>query len=388
MGNIHVTTPVSRRRPAVAGMRATTNHLDRLLWLVNANPQAKELYTLVVDTATNSEDYGVNLTDPNDASVVYSADSGTSKAEIADGLADEWNESPLCRAIAVAASNGVDTVTFTGVYEGVAFTMEEDENAAKVTLTNTTNAAEADSVPFGRGIVSLSVEADEADEYGILAKSSVLTAQVDTITVDYAAGELYTVTIEVDDETYGIGPITADTDDATTSAAIFNAINAMMPANTVVATNPSATSVVLTAEVAGKAFKARVSLKSGTTARLSLAHTTSGPETDIRECLRGVSMYTTSEAAQTVAGDDPVYPANAGVEVIGKGLVWVENTQSPSMGDDVYIELGVTADNGKFFTTSSATRVKLPRSIAQWRRSEFADSDGGVALLAIDCNAL
>ena len=386
MGNIHVTTPVSRRRPAVAGMRATTNFLDRLLVLINANPQAKELYTLVVDTATNSEDYGVNLTDPNDASVVYSADAGTSKAEIADGLEEAWNESPLCRAIAVAASNGVDTVTFTGVYEGVAFTMEEDENAAKITLTNTTNAAEADSVAFGRGIVSLSVEADEADEYGILAKSSALTAQVETLAVTYAAGELYGVSIEIEGEEYGV-EVAADTDTATTHAAIVAAINAIMPANSVLAAGASP-SVTLTAEVAGKGFKVKRWLKSGTVARLTLTHTTDGIETDITRCLRGVSLYTYDEAAQTVGGDDPAYPANAGVEVIGKGLVWVENTQSPSMGDDVYIELGVTADNGKFFNTSSATRVKLPSSIAQWRRSEFADSDGGVALLAIDCNAL
>lgn len=384
-GNVHVTTPVSRRRPAVAGMRATVNPLDRLLVLTNSDPQAKELWTLVIDTASNSEVYGVNLTAPNSASVAVTSDASATATEIGDLLEAAWNDSPLCRGIAVAV-NVAGTITFTGVYEGVVFAMEEDENAAKMTLTNTTNAADADAVPFGRGVVCIASATDEADEYGILAKSSAFTAQVDTLTVDYAAGELYGVAIEIDGESHGV-EVLADTDDATTATALRAALNAMLPANTVAVTGAT-DQVILTAEVLGKPFVTKRWLKSGTTARLPLVHTTSGISTNVLEALRGVSLYTTDEAVATVGGDSTGYPANTGVECIGKGLVWVETAQTPALGDSVYMEMGVTADNGQFYNTSSSTRVKLPRSMAQWRRNEFSTSDGGCALLAIDFSAV
>lgn len=390
-GAAHILAVSTRRRPGSPGMPAHVSQDNEYSMLVNKDPQAAEVWDLVIDTATNSEDYGLNLTDPVSASIVYSADSSTGKDEIAAGLVAAWNESPLCRMVAEATDDGVDTVTLTGVVAGAAFTVAEDENAAKMTLTNTTNAAEADAVPFGRAMISTAYESDEAEELGVIAKSTALTAQVDTLTVDYAASEEYTVIIEVGGDRYLIGPIVADTDDATTSALIHNAINAMMPANTVISTNPAATSVVLTAEVAGKPFKTTVGLLTGTTARLSVAHTTATPQTDFNRVFAGVSCVAYDQQQAAIDSEAAEYPANAGVTVMKKGQIWVESSEAVTQHSDVYVELdGTSANVGKFFTSGSATRVLVDPAKAHWKRAAhsasgaWSASDADVAVLALN----
>lgn len=366
----------ARRPQAKIGQPVEANYLNSLLTLINKNPQASQVSTVTVDTATNSHEYVITI---NGVDVSYTADGATSKIEIADGLAAAVNAEPLVRGQVSAVSDGVSVVTLTGLYPGVEFTLAED--SAKLSIATTTAAAEADSVAFGRLVVSGDYQSDEANELGSLAKASALTAQVDTITVDYAASETYTVVIEIAGERYLIGPILADTDDATTSALIHNAINAMMPANTVISTNPSATSVVLTAEVAGKAFKTTVGLETGTTARLSLAHTTATAATDINKVAKGISVYTTDEEVTEVEGTTVVYPANAGMMALRKGLIWVENSETIVRGDAVYVELGVTADNGKLFKASSATRVKVDG--LTWERSARSSSGDDLAVVSV-----
>ena len=83
----------------------------------------------------------------------------------------------------------------------------------------------------------------------------------------------------------------------------------------------------------------------------------------------------------TVEGDDVVYPANGGVKFVRRGRVAVACSETVVPGGAVYVELGVTADNGKFFVASSATRVKLDR--ATWERAESSDNDDNVAVLLL-----
>jgi hypothetical protein len=256
-----------------------------------------------------------------------------------------------------------------------------------MTLTNTTDADEADPVPFGRALVSVGYESNENDELGVLAKSTALTAQVDTLTVTYAAGERYTVTIEIEGESYSVD-VLADTDSNTTATAIRAAINAIMPAVSVIATGATNV-VILTAELAGKAFTTGVGLVTGTISRLALVHTTEGKSTDLARAFAGVSTYTYDEQQASVDTEAAEYSANSGVNVLQKGRVWVQNTESITNGGDVYVELAAGATAGRFYATASATRVKLPRSILSWRRSDHAASgawsasDGDVAQLQV-----
>ena len=100
-----------------------------------------DVWELVVDTNSNTEAYGVNMRFPTAASVSYTSDGSATKPEIADGLAAAWNADVDCAAAATAVSDGVDAVTFTSIQDQW-LSIEEDENAAKVTLTQTVDSGD------------------------------------------------------------------------------------------------------------------------------------------------------------------------------------------------------------------------------------------------------
>lgn len=367
----------NRRPQAKIGQLAESDDLNDVRTVINSDPQAAQVSTILIDTATNSATYTVTV-DEVDVSIV--ADASATKPEIADALADALNQEPSVYGRASSASDGVATVTMTGQYPGVAFVLSDDD--AKLTTADVTAADEADAVEFGRLVISGGYQTDEANELGIKVKSSALDAQIDSMVVTYAAAELYGVSIKIDGEEYGV-EVAADTDTDTTGAAIVTAINAMMPANTVLAAYTAGTDTVsLTAEVAGKAFSTSRWLKSGTVARLTLVHTLATVDSDINKVALGVSVYTTDEENTTEEGDDVVYPANAGVQILRKGLIWVASAQSVSRGEKVYVETGVTASNGKFYNTASATRLLLDG--ATWERASRSSSGDNIALLSID----
>lgn len=364
----------SRRPQAKVGQPADGNILDPCRTVINSDPQAAQVSTVQAVAASNSTEYILTI---NGTAVSYTSDASATVEEIADRLANAVNAEPLVRGQVEAESDGVDTVTLTGLYPGIAFTLTD--NSADLTIVAVTVAAEADSIGFGRLVVSGGYQSGEANELGILAAAAAFAAQVDTLTVVYAAGERYTVSIEIEDETRSVD-VLADTDTATTCTAIAAAINAIMPANSVLASGASGTTVTLTAEVAGKAFKTARGTVSGTATRLVLAHTTSD-DTDVNEMAVGVSVYTTDEENVTVEGEDIVYPAKAGVIVLSDGRIWVESEETVSRGDAVYVETGVAADNGKFFATTSATRILLKK--ATWDRDARTSSGGDLAVIHI-----
>ena len=343
---------------------------------INSAPQAYEVHTITVaGSPTSSHDFSVVI---NGITVTYTSDGSATSAEVVAGLVAAINDEPGVRATVRAVATSSTVVTVTAITPGVAFTMTDSDS--DLTCATSTSAASADAIEFGR-LVCGAASLDSSLNLPSVFKpvSTYLTAQVETITVDYAASELYSVVIEIGDDRYAVGPITASTDDATTSALIYNAINAMMPANTVIATNPSATSVVLTAEVPGLAFKVTPSLMTGTTARLSVAHTTATDLTDILRCMRGITTLHADTNATTIGGGTSSYAANEGVNYCTNGCVWVASTESVTPGSDVYVETS-GASAGLFYTTTSATRIKLPRSRVQWGQAQAAD---GIAQLRI-----
>lgn len=377
----------ARHRPAVPGMLVDISlQIDRDV-LINSDPQAAEVYTVTIDTATDAEEYGINMTSPVDVSIVITAGTSSTTTTVAAALAAAWNASPLARGMAEAVAAAA-VVTITGVYPGIAFVIEEDENAAKMTLANPTDAATASTVPFGRGMISTSFQAGYPDQNGILAKSSALTAQADTYTLTYDAGVEISAVIEVDGETYESVPFAMATNLATVTAALDAAIDAAVPANSVIATN-TATTVVITSELAGKAFKSWIRFGVGaTTAAAVKVSNEDTPSTDINAVLAGVSLWTYEEQQLAIASEVAEYSANSGVEVVRRGDVWVENTQTLVAHSDVYIELdGTGSDAGKFFNTSSATRAKIDSDKMSWLRGDASSSDADVAVLRVALQA-
>lgn len=361
----------------VVGKIAYGDYNDVTRTLINSDPQAAQVSTYTVDSATNSTVYTLTI---NSVDVSYTSDASATTAEIAAGIKAAIDAEPRVSG-QVSASVASNVVTVTGRWPGTSFTITD--SSGDTTIATTTTAATADAIAFGRLMVTGGYQTDEPTELGKLAKAAAFSAQVDTLTVTYAASEIYIVTIEMTDGTgrYTV-EVTADTDSNTTAAAINTAINAMMPANTVIGT--VATNVVtLTAEVAGKGFTTSVGLKTGTTARLVIANSVANSYlTDVQKAARGISVYTDSVEITTVGGTEASYPANAGVVVLQKGAIWVSNSQDPTHLADVYVELGVAADNGKLFTTSSATRVKLVK--AKWERNERSTQSDNIAVLRVD----
>lgn len=366
----------SRFPQGKVGKPVEVNVNDVTRTLINSDPQAVQVTTYTVDSASNSTTYTLTV---DGFTASYTSDASATTAEIAAGIkaAIDANPSITGRLTATVASN---VVTLTGNYPGISFSASD--SSGDTTIATTTAAATADAVAFGRLMVTGGYQTDEANELGKLCKAAAFTAQVATITVDYAAGEVYYISIQMTD---GSAPLTvavaADTDDATTATAIRAALNAIMPANTVLVTGAT-DQVILTAEVPGKAFITSVGLKSGTIARLALVETTPRSySTDVNIAARGISLFSYDVEVPTVAGTEASYPANSGVQVMQKGLVWVSNSQDPTFGADVYVETGVTADNGKLFTTSSSTRIRLTG--AKWERNERSTQTDNIAAVRV-----
>lgn len=383
--SVRATDVRTRRAQGLVGLPVEQNYLDRRRTVVNKTPQAKQVSTILVNTATADYEY---INTINSVEISYTAPSGApSVSTVAAGIAAAIEAEPAVGG-QVRVTVDTATITITGALSGTSFTITSDDDGAKTTVATGTSAASADAVPFGRAVIATDYDTPEAGLVGGLAKSTLFTAQVETLTVTYAAGEYYSVTLDMLDGSTPLvaGPVLADTDSTTTATAIYNAINAIMPAVSVVATNPSAGVVVLTAELAGKGFQVSVGLATGTIARLALVHTTArSPVTDVRLALMGVAEHAYDEEVSTVGGTSVSYPANAGVKVFSFGKIWVANSQSPTYGAAVYVELGST-DSGKFYTTSSSTRVLLPSSIARWER--YAEStDDAIAVLNINAAA-
>lgn len=366
----------SRFPQGKVGKPVEVNVNDVTRTLINSDPQAVQVTTYTVDSASNSTTYTLTV---DGFTASYTSDASATTAEIAAGIkaAIDANPSITGRLTATVSSN---VVTLTGNYPGISFSASD--SSGDTTIATTTAAATADAVAFGRLMVTGGYQTDDANELGKLCKAAAFTAQVATITVDYAASEVYYIAIQMTD---GSAPLTvavaADTDDATTATAIRAALNAIMPANTVVVTGAT-DQVILTAEVPGKGFITSVGLKSGTIARLALVETTPRSYlTDVNVAARGISLFSYDVEVPTIAGSEASYPANSGVQVMQKGLVWVSNSQDPTVGADVYVETGVTADNGKLFTTGSATRIRLTG--AKWERNERSTQTDNIAAVRV-----
>lgn len=365
----------SRLTQWLIGQLADSSPLNDVVSAVNADPQTAQVSTITVDTVTNSADYtftvaGSEITITSDASAV--------NTEIVAAIVLAINEHPLARALCTAAATSATVVTLTANRAGVAFTVSDSDS--KLSCATSTANDTADAVEFGR----LVVQTGFADGARLCAKAAAakFTAQVDTLTVVYAASDVYYVTIGMlDGSTPQIVGVAADTDTATTATAIVTAINAIMPANTVLAATAGGGIITLTAEVAGKGFITSHGTKSGTASRSVLALTTSGPSTDVNQYALGISQHTYDEEETERASGVVVYPANAGVKVVRAGRVAVACSEAVTNGAAVYVELGVTDDNGKFFASGSATRVKLNR--ARWERNERTGDDNDVAVLRL-----
>lgn len=366
----------ARRLQALIGMPVHANHLDDCTTLINKDPQATQITEVTVDTVTNGHLYELDV---NGVTISYQADGATSAIEIADGLEAAANGDPMVYGQVTASSDGVDTVTFTSQYPGESFVI--DELDAKLSQSTTQPAAAAAPVEFGRLMVSGGYQDDEANELGVKAKSAFFTAQVDSYVLTYDDGVIIRVKATIEGEDYQVD-YTMATDLDTSGAAVVTAGNGIMPANTILFAYDAGTNTLsLTSEKPGMPIKTSVSFGPGRDTGAAVKTSNAGRTTDINLAAVGFSVYTTDEEITEVAGEEVVYPANSGVITFKKGEIWLECAETISAGDPVYIELGVTDDNGKPFKATSSTRVRLDR--ASWQRASRDSNADEIAVVSL-----
>lgn len=372
---MHQTSVRSRASQAFEGQRAFANGIDYHKTCINKAPQRPQVGTITVNTAADATVYEWTIN-----GIVDSITSATSEttATIAAKIAAKINSNPLVRG-QVSASAAAAVVTLTSTFPGLAFTAS-DADANLTTVQSTVAALDADPIPFGR-LVSLAGWLSEDPQQNVqechIAAAALLTAQTKRWTYTYEASLVLKCSIEVDGLSYVFEHVSA-TDAATSIAALVAKINAGMPADTVLATASTAT-LILTADVAGIDFKA--DLYFGTAVGGAGALAVGSP---LVSAGPGSSLSFGGVSVRRIDEEQPAAAANAGVEVLVKGSIWVGNNgTSPAAGGDVYVYVGATAaDRGKFYASAGTDRLKLPRHIAKWRG--LTDETGTLSLLSIN----
>lgn len=360
------------------GQRANPGPYDVVRTLINSRPQALQVSTITVGGGPASSHAFTVTFDLN--SVTFTSDASATLAEVTAGLAAAIQYDPIAGGLVdvVSAVAGTGVITVRARNNGISVAIATSD--AGLTVATTTASAVANPVNFGAAVVSIPAGWSNNSEICAVASTADLTAQVDTITVDYAAGETYTIEITVEGRTYIAGPVAADTDDNTTATAVRAAITAAVPTSKVVCTGAT-DQVILTAALAGKAFVTNIGLKSGTVARLALVNTTSGPATDFMRVFAGVAEATNATEGTYSATSDAgatAYRANAGVACVRicPGGIRVENAQTPTDNSAVYVELAPGQTAGQFYTTTSATRLLLDPLKFRWMGNPDLAADG------------
>ncbi len=383
MSAFNITAADAARRNRVQGYVGDLSVIDALAaydLIVNDAPAVAQAGTVVVATATDSYEYIVTV---NSVAVSFTSGVGTTKALVAAGIAAAINAEPLVRGQVSAVTNGTDTVTVTSLYPGTSFTMTETE-AKLTTVEAATASADAAALEFGRLVVSTEFIADTANRKGGVARSTMFTAQADTYTVTYDAAVLINVEVIVEGETYRASHLMA-TDLATSLTAVAALLNTALPANSVIAT-VTATTLVLTSELAGRPFTSAMSFGTGADTGAFTKVSTAGIATDVTLAAVGIAKRDLTQPATTVGSGATNYPARSLVTCVRsapQGGVWVASAETIALGDKVYVELdGSGSVGGRFYKAPSATRALFPK--ARWIRDERSSpGTDGISLLSI-----
>lgn len=366
---------VSRRLLAgVIGQPVDADYLNACDTYINADPQAVQVYTVVLTAETNNATYTFTC---DGQTISYTADGSATYAEVGAGLLAAFNANAHARGLFVATF-ATDTLTLTAVNTAIDVVVSDSDS--KITTTEVTAPAGATAVRFGVGIVNLGTTNDEGTPLGAEVYAAKLTAQVDTLTVVYAANERYYVEIDIPGQTPVSVDVAADTDTAGTTTAIVTAINLRMPSNTVLAASSVSGTITLTSEIPGQGFVTGVGTVSGTASRLSVS--SNAPMlSSLPRWFAGISTMTLDTSIATIAGTEAKYDANSGVIVLRKGRIYVENSQTPGVNDKVYVETVAGTTQGKFFNSSSATRIFVPN--ARWHAVPSRTSSENLAIVEL-----
>jgi len=366
---------ISRDGARIGTLRNAAPMAAQVDTLTPANPTADETLTLTFLPSGLSE--ALVLTFETTAAHSTAALLGTA-------IADAWNADPLFNGWAVASVNGSGVVTITGRDFTGSWTLTATMSAGAtttVTRAAVTTYASADAIPFGRLVVKvgndttspLAVHGATPTGLGALARSTRLTARVDTHTLTYDAGVDWTVRIEFDGQPYE-ATVTMATDGDTSAAAMQTALASALPDDTAPVPTVSGSVLTLTAP-AGYSMTSSSSFGADADTAAAAIVSTGAGIADL-EC--GISVAANDEE-QPAGGGDAVYPANAGVRVLKSGYIIVElaSGDAPGINAPVYVDLSDAATAGKFHASAGPNRLRVPG--ARWSRLFIASNRAELA---------
>jgi hypothetical protein len=358
----------------------------------NSAPQAEQVTTVTVPGSPDADtDYTVTI-DGEDAT--FTTESATTQDELGAGLAAAINANPATRGkMSASYSSSTNTLTLTGRYPGISYTVSINASATTADLgtpTTATSADAADPVGFGLVVAGDGTYTAEGTPKVFVPTTSDFDAQVISLTFTTNAGGYFFGTVTVGGKVYNWHS-DHNTDLDTTCTDIAAAINAVLPTETVIAASVGSGGgvVTLTAEVEGADFEATVGASGHASATAAKAYTT-GPSisTSLRRAMKGISVRRLDVENQTAGGDDPAYAANAGVEICTRGAGWVERDAAETWteGSDTYVSLA-SATKGRVYNTAGTDRVWIGRDKIAIERGERSTTSDGIGRVRIDMGA-
>lgn len=368
--------------------------IGQVTWGANGTTGALITATNVDDQALDKWTMTVSSTGPTTVSYTYQGITYTdtiAAAATAQGVIDNLSAlsgTVVLLQIADLVATGATTWTATGKALGVSFTMVATTNQA---VSHTTTGALGSDIPQGRAVMSIAVGTQPGVIGTLLAKAvDNLAVQVLTLSPVYGASSSYDVTVRLYAYKNGItqdipcGVILADTNTATDCTAVAAAINAAMPAATVIADGTSGTTVVCTSEVKGLAFDVIVEI-SGGTATCARAYTTGAvgdDSTDLNAAFIGFVPHS-GRIVQDSSGN-PVWQVGTPgpVASIGAYKITVEDpaSESPSRGTSLWIRTAANGTLDKIGSVQYAAGAGLAPLSREKGFAEFTDTNGGVHL--------
>lgn len=278
--------------------------------------------------------------------------SSTTAALVAADVLAAW-EANADASAAMSISLSTATLTATARAAGVSYTVSS-ATTGHTSWSESTASGEPSNIRPGRCLFRSGSVHGQAN-VGMAAKGQ-FTAQVQTHTVAGASGDSYTPIVYINGQKYVGDAVEFNTDADTTATDLATEINAIMPAETVIATTSTA-DLILTAEVEGAEFDAViVTAVSGEVVKVN----TTGPSaaTSLRRADPAIALYEPGLSEGTLDTGDGGYRAFGSVPRRFRGRCAAYVSGSPTVGDAVYVGVG-SGDEGNLYAALSTDRIYL-----------------------------
>lgn len=337
-----------------------------LISCLNASAVTLDVWTPTVGGAYTQ----IAFQAPDESSSTTTSATGSTAANLADDL------SAIDRVTQWYSINETTAVA-TGLIAGEVGTFT---NTTNITWAHTATGSEGEDIPVGYGVIRTGAGTSPGMtgvlEIGLPTTSSE-SAQVKTYACTSAASALFRAFVQWNGKVYESATTVHNTDTATTVDDLVTAINAVMPAESVIASR-SSDNLVLTAEVEGQSFDAWIAVSGSGSAEAVPTYTTGNPGSATSDLLADfVGVVTRTGSINDSDGDAVINPMRM-AEVLRKGTIVVENSQGVSWGDQVFLSVA-SSTKGKFYNANATDYVPIPLSRARWVR----DQGDGTAILEL-----